>query len=197
MGPGEARVSDCISCGLTLPAGARRCPACGTGQELQLAGVNEARCSMHAQTLATAACARCGRFMCVECSAVDAGVCRSCLDLVHREVQGRLASLSARAGWVAVLQGLLGPALAFRSPELFWFTAAIGAFSVVFGLITVARRELWIASAIACGLMGFISFFALVDTPLLVLCLVLAIVEWRLITRAGPLEREAWVLRKP
>ena len=72
-----------------------------------------------------------------------------------------------------------------------------GLFSVAFGLISMARREIWILGPIACGLIGIFSFFAILNTPLLGLCVLLALVQWRLIARAGPLEREAWLLRKP
>ena len=47
---------------------------------------------------------------------------------------------------------------------------------------------------IACGIIGFFSFFALFNAPVLGLCL--APVQWRLIARSGPLEREAWLLHK-
>lgn len=192
-------MSDCVSCGLALPGGVRRCPGCGAAQELLLAQADDARCSLHPETQATGACARCGRFMCVECSAVDAGVCRSCLDLVHRDVQTRLESMVIRLGWVAVVQGLLAPAIAFRAGDerLAVILGGAGLFSVAFGLVTVARREIWIVGPIACGIAGFISFFAILNVPLLGLCVALALLQWWLIARAGPLEREAWLLRKP
>lgn len=86
-------MNDCISCELPLPGGVQHCPACGTDQAVPLAKVDEARCSLHGEAQATGTCARCGRFMCVACSAVDAGVCRGCVELVHRDVIGRYESL--------------------------------------------------------------------------------------------------------
>ena len=91
----------------------------------------------------------------------------------------------------------MGPAIAYEKGPLFVLLAATGAFSIVFVLITVARRELWIVSAIACGFIAFFSFFALFDVPLLFVCVALALLEWRLITRSGHLEREVWLLGKP
>lgn len=187
-------MSDCISCELFLEHDQRRCPGCGTEQELQKALADEARCSLHPEVQATGTCARCGRFTCVGCAAVDAGVCRSCLELTQRDVRARLDSFTVRIGWVAVVQGLVAPALSFRSGALFWLMAVTGAFSVFFGLLTVARRELWIVGVIAAGLLGLFSFFALFDAPLLGVCLVLTVVQWRLITRSGPLEREVFLL---
>jgi hypothetical protein len=190
---------DCVSCGLFLPQGVRRCPGCGVDQDLQPAGSADARCSLHQETQATGTCSRCGRFTCVECSAVDVGVCRSCLDLVHRDVRTRLESVVVRLGWVAVVQGLIAPAIAFRAGDekLAVLLGGAGLFSVAFGLLTVARREIWIVGPIACGFIGFFSFFALFNAPVLGLCVVLALLQWRLIARTGPLEREAWLLRKP
>lgn len=189
-------MNDCISCGLTLLSQVPLCPACGTEQSPQLAKSEDARCSIHLETQATGACMRCGRFMCVECAAVDAGVCRSCVEQVRRDVRSRLEALNVRLGWVAVLQGLVGPAIAFGKGPLFVLLAVTGAFSVVFGLITIARRELWIVSGIACVSIAFFSFFALFDVPLLFVCVTLALLEWRLITRSGHLEREVWLLGK-
>jgi energy-converting hydrogenase Eha subunit H len=107
-----------------------------------------------------------------------------------------LESVTVRLGWLAVVQGLTATAIACKGRELFWIFSAISVFSVVFGLITVARKELWIASLIACGLIAFIAFFALFDTPLLIVCVALGLLEWRLLAKYTPLERETWLLRK-
>lgn len=190
-------MNDCVSCGLVLPAGVATCPACGTSQALELAAADQARCALHAEVQATGTCSRCGRFMCVECAAVDVGVCRSCFDSSRRDVQARLASLNVRLGWLAVAQGLLAPALSFRSKELFWLMAGFGVFSVAFGLVTIARRELWIIGLVACGIIGVLSFFALFDAPQLIVCVALTLLEVRLANRSSVLERDAWLLRKP
>ncbi len=189
---------DCVSCGLPLPAGVSRCPGCGQHQVVQLANTDDARCAVHVELAAVGACARCGRFMCVECNAVDAGVCRSCLEVVQRDVRARLDSLNVKAGLVAAVQGVLAPALSWWSHDraLFGLLAAFGAVSLVFGLVSLATRGLWIAGAIACGMLGLLSCFAISSAPALGICIGLAVVEWRYLSRSGPLEREAWLLKK-
>ena len=110
-----------------------------------------------------------------------------------------LTSLVVRTGWVAVVQGLVGPAIAFRAGDdgFFRLLAGLGVFSLGFGLLTVAQRRVWIVALIACGLMGFLALFGLLHAPLLVICMALALLEWRLVSRSAPLERDAWLLRKP
>lgn len=189
-------MSACISCELTLPGGVKQCPACGAEQEVPAAKADEARCSTHQDVQAKGACRRCGRFACVECTIVDAGVCRDCVSVVYRETKERFDAITIRLGWLAVVQGVTACAIAWNGRELFWILAVVAAFSVVFGLLTVATRELWIISLIATGLIAFISFFALFDTPLLIVCFGLGLLEWRLVAQLTPLERETWVLKK-
>jgi hypothetical protein len=189
-------LSACISCELELPGGVKQCPACGASQEVLAAKVDEARCSVHQAVQATGTCRRCGRFTCVECSVVDAGVCRDCVSAVYKDTQARFETVVVRLGWLAVVQGVAATAISWKSGALFWILSGISAFAVVFGLITVAKRDLWIISLIATGLIAFISFFALFDTPLLIVCVALGLLEWKLVAQLTPLERETWVLRK-
>jgi hypothetical protein len=189
-------LNTCISCELALPIGVTQCPACGADQIVAHAKVDEARCSVHQEVQAKGTRKRCGRFMCVECSIVDAGVCRNCVELVYRDTRAQFESITVRLGWLAVVQGATATAIAWKGRELFWILSGIAAFSIVFGLVTVARKELWIVSLIACGLIAFISFFALFDTPLLIVCVALGLLEWRLVAKYTPLERETWLLRK-
>lgn len=189
-------MSVCISCELELPIAVTQCPACGTEQKIHAAKLDEARCSVHQELQAKGTCKRCGRFACVECSIVDAGVCRDCVSAVYRDTLERFQFSTVRLGWLAVVQGVTATAIAWKGRELFWIFSAVSAFSVVFGLVTVARKELWIASLIACGLIAFIAFFALFDTPLLIVSVALGVLEWRLLAKYTPLERETWLLRK-
>ena len=188
-------MSACISCEIELPRGAKQCPACGTDQAVLAAKSDEARCSVHRDVQAIGTCQRCGRFACVKCTSVDAGVCRDCVGVLEHEARARSETLMVRAGWVAVVQGISAAAITWGRGDLFWLLAAVGSLSVVFGLVSVVKRQQSVIGMLASMLIGFISLFAIFHTPLLVVCLALTFLEWRFIKQSEPIDRELWHLK--
>jgi len=191
-------MSACISCGLEV-GGARSCDACGARQQLAMASSEDARCSVHPEVIAVGTCARCGSFMCVACNAVDVVTCRACLAPTRADLQQKLEASNRRVGFSAIVQGLAAPLTSWLSADhaLFKLFAVAGLVSLAFGVVTVATRQIWILSIIACWLLAFLSFFAVLSAPLSATCVIVGLVSARLVNTSSKLERELWLAAQP
>lgn len=193
-------MAECVSCGLLLGASVSPCPGCGADQTPAPASAVEARCARHADVVARETCSRCGRFMCLACADADSHV-RSCLDCgpaLATALEARIAALGRKANLVAMVQAAVVVGLTALTGDraLLGWMSVLGAATVLFGAWGLVRGHLSVASQVPCWVMALLALWASASSPPMLVGVGLALLHARWVWQIGPLERNAWALRR-
>lgn len=140
-----------------------------------------AMCVKHPEREAHGTCSRCGRFACTRCMFLqDHGICAECKQLHARELEAKAALLAPRFGALLLVQGLLCVALAwYQTGSPVAPFGLLGVSMVVFGVLTVLTRKIWLAGGVACALSSVAGVAGMLYVPVMALVVPMSFVLWR------------------